>query len=116
MNYFKTEENHENLKYLSGGVYEDNWIPTRGYNTVAFSPYGIADIIGVDPSKYDNITNYGSKKDPVYIHKIDNQVGKTYILDVDPKDYDPSVRPMLAEGTGLTPPAFADDVVSGTTK
>lgn len=51
-----------------------------GAETVTFNAYGIGDTI-TDPQNTGNITNYGSANDPIFLSNVDNQIGKTYIID-----------------------------------
>ena len=57
----------------------------KGNETVTFSAYGTNQIPNSDKKYSDNITNYGSKYDGVFMNNIDNQIGKTLIL-TDKKD------------------------------
>ncbi len=51
-----------------------------GCETITFSAYGTGNLNGTQAFYSDNITNYGDAKDAVYISNIDNQVGKTIVL------------------------------------
>lgn len=51
-----------------------------GCETITFSAYGTGNLYGTRAVYSENITNYGDAKDAVYISNIDNQIGKTIIL------------------------------------
>ena len=51
-----------------------------GAETVTFSTYGVAKLNNVNIKYTDNITNYGNAQDGVYVKNIDEQIGKTIIL------------------------------------
>ena len=50
-----------------------------GDNTVTFGAYGVKNILKTD-KKFKNIINYGEAQDPVFVANIDNQLGKTYVI------------------------------------
>ena len=52
-----------------------------GAETVTFSAYGTANLYGINNKYNKNITNYGNAQDAVFVANIDNQIGKTMILD-----------------------------------
>ncbi len=51
-----------------------------GVETVTFAAYGTQYLSGIEINYTDNITNYGNAQDSVYATNIDNQIGKTIIL------------------------------------
>lgn len=51
-----------------------------GAETVTFSAYGTANLHGINNKYSENITNYGNAQDFVFVANIDNQIGKTMIL------------------------------------
>lgn len=51
-----------------------------GCETITFSAYGTGNLNGTRAIYSENITNYGNAKDAVYISNIDNQIGKTIVL------------------------------------
>ena len=51
-----------------------------GAETVTFSAYGTANLHGINSKYNKNITNYGNAQDAVFVANIDNQIGKTMIL------------------------------------
>ena len=57
-----------------------------GAKTITFSAYGVGNLHDVDIKHTDNITNYGNAQDGVYVKNIDNQLGKTIILNVNKRD------------------------------
>ena len=57
-----------------GGSITDYIGTQRGDRAVAFSPYGIGDIVK-NPRFTDNITNYGNPRDPVFMENYENQIG-----------------------------------------
>ena len=52
-----------------------------GAETVTFSAYGTANLYGINNKYNKNITNYGNAQDAIFVANIDNQIGKTMILD-----------------------------------
>ena len=50
-----------------------------GLETVTFSAYGVGDL-HINKNYTNNITNYGSSSDPIFMHNIDNQIGNTKIF------------------------------------
>ena len=60
-----------------------------GCETITFSAYGTGNLYGTRAIYSENITNYGDAKDAIYISNIDNQVGKTIVLNsgIDDSDY-----------------------------
>lgn len=58
-----------------------------GAETVTFAAYGTKTLTGVEVNYTDNITNYGNALDGIFAINIDNQIGKTIILNSNgPKD------------------------------
>lgn len=51
-----------------------------GAETVTFAAYGTANLHGINNKYNKNITNYGNAQDPIFVANIDNQIGKTLIL------------------------------------
>lgn len=51
-----------------------------GVETVSFNAYGVNNINGIDIKYKNNIINYGSAHDLVFVYNIDNHIGKTIIL------------------------------------
>ena len=51
-----------------------------GVETVTFAPYGTKNLSGMEINYTDNITNYGNAQDGIFVENIDNQIGKTMIL------------------------------------
>ena len=53
------------------------------------SAYGTGNLYGTRAIYSENITNYGDAKDAIYISNLDNQVGKTIVLNsgIDDSDY-----------------------------
>lgn len=51
-----------------------------GTETITFSAYGVGNFYNVNIKYTGNITNYGNAQDGIYIKNIDNQLGKTIIL------------------------------------
>lgn len=51
-----------------------------GCETITFAAYGTGNLYGTRAVYSDNITNYGDAKDGIFTSNIDNQVGKTIIL------------------------------------
>lgn len=51
-----------------------------GAETVTFAAYGTKSLIGVEINHTNNITNYGNAEDGIFVKNIDNQIGKTMIL------------------------------------
>lgn len=50
-----------------------------GLETVTFSAYGVGDL-RINKNNINNITNYGSSSDPIFMYNIDNQIGNTKIF------------------------------------
>ena len=59
-----------------------------GVETVTFNAYGVKNFNGVEINHTDNITNYGNAQDGVFVKNIDNQIGKTMILNTNAKNGD----------------------------
>ena len=57
-----------------------------GHETVTFNAYGIADLLQGNISNNLNIRNYGNINDTVFNANIDNQLGKTYMINDDNKN------------------------------
>ena len=57
-----------------------------GSETITFSAYGVGNLYNVDVRYTDNIINYGNAQDGVYVKNIDNQLGKTIILNTHKSD------------------------------
>jgi len=51
-----------------------------GAETITFGAYGTKNIHGVEINNTENITNYGNAQDGIFVDNIDNQIGKTMIL------------------------------------
>lgn len=51
-----------------------------GCETITFAAYGTGNLYGTRAIYSENITNYGDAHDAIYISNIDNQVGKTIVL------------------------------------
>ena len=51
-----------------------------GNETITFGSYGVKNFNGVEVNYSDNITNYGNAQDGIFVNNIDNQIGKTMIL------------------------------------
>ncbi len=51
-----------------------------GAETVTFAAYGTKSLIGVEINHTNNITNYGNAEDGIFVKNIDNQIGKTMVL------------------------------------
>jgi hypothetical protein len=51
-----------------------------GKQTVTFGAYGLKNTLNPNSKSSDNITNYGNANDPIFVANIDNQIGKTYIM------------------------------------
>lgn len=56
-----------------------------GIKTITFNSYGVKDIakkyIAINLDDVDCVTNYGNAKDLVFRSKMDNHIGKTYVID-----------------------------------
>ena len=59
-----------------------------GVETVTFGAYGVKNFRGVEVNYTDNITNYGNAQDEIFVKNIDNQIGKTMILNTNVKNGD----------------------------
>ena len=59
-----------------------------GVETVTFGAYGVKNFRGVEVNYTDNITNYGNAQDGIFVKNIDNQIGKTMILNTNVKNGD----------------------------
>ena len=59
-----------------------------GVETVTFNAYGVKNFNGVEINHTENITNYGNAQDGVFVKNIDNQIGKTMILNTNAKNGD----------------------------
>ena len=59
-----------------------------GVETVTFGAYGVKNFCGVEVNYTDNITNYGNAQDGIFVKNIDNQIGKTMILNTNVKNGD----------------------------
>ena len=59
-----------------------------GNETVTFEPYGVKNFRGIEINHTDNITNYGNAQDGIFVENIDNQIGKTMILNTNAKEGD----------------------------
>ena len=59
-----------------------------GVETVTFEAYGTKNFNGVEVNYTDNITNYGNAQDGIFIKNIDNQIGKTMVLNSNAKTGD----------------------------
>lgn len=57
-----------------------------GHETVTFNAYGVADLLQGNISNNLNIRNYGNINDTVFNANIDNQLGKTYMINDDNKN------------------------------
>ena len=57
-----------------------------GAETITFEAYGVKNFNGVEVNYTDNITNYGNAQDGIFVKNIDNQIGKTMILNTDTKN------------------------------
>ena len=59
--------------------------PVTGIKTITFNSYGVKDIakkyIAINLDDVDCVTNYGNAKDLVFRSKMDNHIGKTYVID-----------------------------------
>lgn len=51
-----------------------------GAETITFAAYGTKTLTGVEVNYTDNITNYGNAQDGIFVYNIDNQLGKTVVL------------------------------------
>jgi hypothetical protein len=51
-----------------------------GNEVVTFNAYGTGDLASYQVKYIDNITNYGNANDPFFIASINNQIGKTYVM------------------------------------
>ena len=51
-----------------------------GVETVTFAAYGTKNLSGMEINHTNNITNYGNAQDGIFVENIDNQIGKTRIL------------------------------------
>lgn len=58
-----------------------------GCETITFSAYGTKNLYGARAIYSENITNYGNSQDFVYISNIDNQIGKTIVLNSNINDF-----------------------------
>ena len=63
-----------------GGSEAQNIGAKYGAETITFGAYGTKNIHGVEINYTDNITNYGNAQDGIFVDNIDNQIGKTMIL------------------------------------
>ena len=52
------------------------------------SAYGVRNFNGIEINYTDNITNYGNAQDGIFVKNIDNQIGKTKILNTVSKEGD----------------------------
>lgn len=59
-----------------------------GCETVTFSAYGAGNLYGRRSVYCNNITNYGNAQDPIFIANIDNQIGKTIVLNMQSDEND----------------------------
>ncbi len=59
-----------------------------GAETITFEAYGTKNLNGVEVNYTDNITNYGNAQDGIFVKNIDNQIGKTMILNANAKNGD----------------------------
>lgn len=59
-----------------------------GAETVTFGAYGVRNFNGIEINYTDNITNYGNAQDGIFVKNIDNQIGKTKILNTVSKEGD----------------------------
>ena len=57
-----------------------------GTETVTFGAYGTKNFNGIKTNYTNNITNYGNAQDGIFVKNIDNQIGKTMILNAKEKD------------------------------
>lgn len=57
-----------------------------GAETITFEAYGTKNFNGVEVNFTDNITNYGNAQDGIFVKNIDNQIGKTMILNANGKN------------------------------
>ena len=79
-----------------------------GVETVTFNAYGVKNFNGVEINHTENITNYGNAQDGVFVKNIDNQIGKTMILNTSAKTGDSfdkgynyhGINPHLVENLG----------------
>ena len=51
-----------------------------GAETITFAAYGTKSLRGVEVNYTKNITNYGNAEDGIFVKNIDNQIGKTMVL------------------------------------
>lgn len=74
-----------------------------GCSAVTFGAYGTRSLLGKDFRYSDNIINYGDANDPVFTTKINDQIGKTYVLDGKNPNNQDSERIAAAQKFGRNP-------------
>ena len=84
--YEKIKKNNPDTKitfvgHSLGGSLSQLMSNETGCDAVTFNAYGVKNIIGEENNKNTNIINYGNPKDKVFRKNLDNQLGKTFIID-----------------------------------
>ncbi len=78
--------------------------PIVGVKTITFNAYGVKDIAkkynALKLNNIDYVTNYGNVNDAIFYSRMHNNVGKTYIIDNDITNKNPSLKYHFIENMG----------------
>ena len=87
--YSQLSDKYENVVisgYSLGGSIAQILGNDLGVETITFEAYGTGDFI--KPNHTENIINFGNENDPVFLKKINKQIGTTYIIPKETVDND----------------------------